>query len=94
VYSKFIEFLRLITDELLNKGKDLEDAIVKLDNTDINLFKVNEELREIESSHLIEDEDADAVRSVLIYLFMKNTQLELEDIYALVFGSGKKLIWH
>lgn len=94
MYKRFIKFIKLITDELLNRGYDFEDAIVKLDNPNINLYRVNEELDILERSRMIGQDDADAVRSVLIYLFIKNTDLELEEVYTLVFGNGKKIVWH
>lgn len=94
MYKKFIELLTMITDEILEKGSDIEDAIDKLKGKDINLFSVNDELEMLENSKLIGEEEADMVRSILVYLFARESDLELEDIYALVFGRGKRLVWH
>ncbi|GBE02143.1 hypothetical protein BMS3Bbin06_01664 [bacterium BMS3Bbin06] len=94
MYRKFIELLGLITDELLNDEMDLDDAMMRITDRDINLFHVNDELKMLEKSDLIGEEEADAVRSVLIYLFAEKTDIELEEIYALVFGRGKKITWH
>ena len=42
----------------------------------------------------LEDEELDAVRSLLIYTLMKNTHLDAEDIYTYIFGEGKRILWH
>jgi hypothetical protein len=94
VYRKFIELLTMITDEILDEESDIEDAIKRIRERDINLFSVNDELKRLEKSSLIGEEEADAVRSVLVFLFARETDLDLEEIYALVFGGGKKLVWH
>ncbi len=94
MYRKFIELLTMITDEILDEESDIEDAIKRIRERDINLFSVNDELKRLEKSSLIGEEEADAVRSVLVFLFARETDLDLEEIYALVFGGGKKLVWH
>ena len=94
MYRKFIELLTMITDEISDEESDIEDAIKRIRERDINLFSVNDELKRLEKSSLIGEEEADAVRSVLVFLFARETDLDLEEIYALVFGGGKKLVWH
>ncbi len=94
MYRKFIDLLTMITDEILDGESDMEDAIKRIRERDINLFSVNDELKTLEKSSLIGEEEADAVRSVLVFLFARETDLDLEEIYALVFGGGKKLVWH
>jgi len=94
VLKKFLEFLKIITNEVLNNGKQIEDVIMRLDTSDINLYMVNEELRELEKNKLIDGEEADTIKSILFYLFLKDTDMELEEIYAVVFGDGKRLKWH
>ena len=42
----------------------------------------------------LKDEELDAVRSLLIYILMKNTHLDTEDIYTYIFGEGKRILWH
>ena len=94
VYRKFMEILKVISGDSLEKEKKFDDIIVKLEMSDINLFKVNDELRILEKSRLMEDEDLDTIKSVVVYLFMKNSGLETEEIYALVYGNGRSVMWH
>ncbi|NOX21401.1 MAG: hypothetical protein GXO99_09160 [Nitrospirae bacterium] len=94
MYKKFIDLLRLITEELDVRDGDIEELLLQVNAKDVNLYQVNEELKVLERSSVIEPEESDLIKSVLVYLFMKNTDLEVEDIYALVYGNGKKITWH
>jgi hypothetical protein len=45
-------------------------------------------------SLFMDDEELDAIRSLLIYILMKDTHLEKEEIYTYIFGEGKRILWH
>ncbi|HXX54216.1 MAG TPA: hypothetical protein VEI28_06580 [Thermodesulfovibrionales bacterium] len=45
-------------------------------------------------SLFLDEEELDAIRSLLIYILMKNTHLEREEIYTYIFGEGKRIVWH
>jgi hypothetical protein len=94
LYRRYIEILKLISRELLKEGKTLAEAAAKFEREDINLLRINEELTAIERFHLLSDEEADAIRSILVFLIMKKAELDAEDAYAIVFGNGRRLIWH
>ncbi len=94
MYRKFMEIVKVISGDSLEEGKKLDDIILKLGMSDINLFRVNDELRVLEKTRLIGDEDMDTIKSVVVYLFMKNSGLETEEIYDLVYGDGKSVVWH
>ncbi|NOZ24475.1 MAG: hypothetical protein GXO94_00020 [Nitrospirae bacterium] len=94
MYRKFMEILKVINSDQLEKEKRFDDIITKLEMSDINLFRVNDELRVLEKTRLIGDEDLDTIKSVLVYLFMKNSGLDTEEIYALIYGDGKRVTWH
>ena len=94
MYKKFIDLLRLITEELDIRDGDIEELLLQVNAKDVNLYQVNEELKVLERSSVIEPQESDLIKSVLVYLFMKNTELDVEDIYAIVYGNGKKITWH
>jgi hypothetical protein len=48
---------------------------------------------EDEKLHL-DDEELDAIKMLLVSLLMKNTPLDRDEIYAYIFGEGKKIIWN
>ncbi|HHN64811.1 MAG TPA: hypothetical protein ENK09_05580 [Nitrospirae bacterium] len=94
MYRKFIELLRIITEELIERDGNLENILLEVDDPDLNLFKLIEELRRIERDGLIEPEEADTVKVIIAYLFQRNTDMDTEDIYSIVFGDGRKIIWN
>ncbi|MEK6672316.1 MAG: hypothetical protein AABY42_02435 [Nitrospirota bacterium] len=41
----------------------------------------------------LEEEELDAMKTLLAYLLMENTPLDKDDIYTYIFGEGKKILW-
>lgn len=39
-------------------------------------------------------EDLDGLRAALASFLMDNTDLDMDNIYSLLFESGSKIIWH
>ena len=48
----------------------------------------------IEERLHLEDDELDAIRSLLVSILMKDTRLDREEIYAYIFGEGKRILWH
>lgn len=42
----------------------------------------------------MDPDELDSVRALLAYVLMRSTDMDEDDIYALVFQEGKKIIWH
>ena len=49
---------------------------------------------EQDESLYLDDEELDAIRSLLIYILMKNTHLDKDEIYTYIFGEGKRILCH
>ena len=49
---------------------------------------------EQDESLYLDDEELDAIRSLLIYILMKNTHLDKDEIYTYILGEGKRILWH
>ncbi|HUO77926.1 MAG TPA: hypothetical protein VMU21_10160 [Thermodesulfovibrionales bacterium] len=49
---------------------------------------------EKDGSLYLDDEELDAIRSLLICILMKNTRLDKDEIYTYIFGEGKTILWH
>ena len=41
-----------------------------------------------------DDEELDAIKTLLVSLLMRNTALGRDEIYSYIFGEGKKIIWN
>ncbi len=42
----------------------------------------------------LEEEEMDAVRAAIAYMLIKNTDLDREAVYSIVFEEGRKITWH
>ncbi len=42
----------------------------------------------------LDDEELDAVRTLLVSLLMNNTPLDRDEIYSYIFGEGKRIFWN
>ncbi len=92
--KRFIDVLRVLAKELIEKGYDADDAIKKISIFDIDFLTVKEELLTLELSQYIDDAELDTIRALLSYILMKETELETEEIYAFIFGRGRQITWN
>lgn len=42
----------------------------------------------------MDDEELDAIRAVFAYILLKNTDMDKEMVYSLVFENGGRITWH
>lgn len=94
MYKNLMDVLMALAREIVENDMKIEDAIVRIDDSKLDLYHIKDELRFVESSSLINDEEVDALKSLLVYMFMKNSEFEQEDIYAMVFGAGRSILWN
>uniref|UniRef100_A0A7C4EMG6 Uncharacterized protein n=1 Tax=Thermodesulfovibrio aggregans TaxID=86166 RepID=A0A7C4EMG6_9BACT len=90
---KLFDFLRALARQLIDN--DYNDEILKdFSLFDIDLHQVKEELNFIEVNELLEVEEIDMVKALLVYLLMKETDLSEDDIYSFIFSKGKQIVWN
>lgn len=90
---KLFDFLRVLARQLIDN--DYNDEILKnFSLFDIDLYQVKEELNFIEGNELLEIEEIDMVKALLVYLLMRETDLSEDDIYSFVFSKGKQIVWN
>ncbi|GER92429.1 hypothetical protein A45J_0145 [hot springs metagenome] len=92
--KRFIDILRLLARDLIEKGYDADDALKKIGVFDIDFLMVKEELMTMELSRYIDDAELDTIKALLSYILMKETEMDIEDIYAFVFGKGRQITWN
>ncbi len=39
-------------------------------------------------------EELDRLREVLVYILMKDTDINVDEVYSLVFQNGASIVWH
>ncbi|MFC1769896.1 hypothetical protein ACFLZI_02415 [Nitrospirota bacterium] len=42
----------------------------------------------------LDAEELDSVNEVLVYILMKNADMEPDEAYSLVFSGGSRITWH
>jgi len=88
--KKLIDLLRVLAQDLIDKGYDADDAI----KIDIDFVLLKEDLLSLEFLRLIDETELDNIKALLAYVLLKETELDVEDIYNFTFGMGKQIIWN
>ncbi len=91
---RLIDLLRGLARELIEQGYDADDIIDRASLFDIDFLAVTEELSTPEVTRHIDDAELDTIKVLLSYILIKESDLDLEEIYGFVFGKGKQLVWH
>lgn len=86
--------LRALAKEIIEKGYDADDALNKMNAIDIDFITVKEELQALELSRHIDDAELDTIKALLVYMLMRDSDLEIEDVYAFIFGRGRQITWN
>ena len=42
----------------------------------------------------LQGEELDRLREVLVYILMKDTDINIDEVYSLVFQNGTSITWH
>ncbi len=90
---KLLDFLRVLARQLIDNDYN-EEALKDLSLFDIDLNQVKEELNFIEGSELLDIEEIDMIRALLVFLLMRETDLHEDDIYSFIFSKGKQITWN
>lgn len=91
--KKLIKILKMITRDLKETEFYSEEILNTVQYDDPDLVDIGEELAALESSESLDDDELDILKSLLVYIMLKKSSYEKEDIYSLVFGGGRRIIW-
>jgi hypothetical protein len=92
--KKLLKILRIMSKDLKDTEFYSEEILDTIHYDEPDLFEISEELAVLESSGGLEEDELDALRSLLVYILMRKSSYEQEDIYSLVFGGGRKILWN
>lgn len=60
----------------------------------MDFFDAREYLIELELSKHLDEAEFDGIRSVVAFSLLRDTNIDVEDVYAFVFGKGRHLNWN
>ena len=92
--NKLLKILRMITKDLKDREIYSEEILDAIQYDEPDLVDIGEELAALESSGSLDEDELDILKSLLVYLFIKKSSFEKEDIYSLVFGGGRRILWN
>jgi hypothetical protein len=92
--KKLIKMLKMITKDLKEADFYSEEILDTVTYEDPDIIDINDELAALESSGSLDEDELDILKSLLVYILLKKSSFEKEEIYALVFGGGKRVVWH
>jgi hypothetical protein len=91
--KKLIRMLKMLTKDLKEAEFYSEEILDSINYEEPDLIDVSEELAALESSESLDEDELDILKSLLVYILLKKSSFEKEEIYSLVFGGGKRVVW-
>ena len=92
--KKLLRLLRIITKDLTDMEFYSEEMLDTIHYDEPDLFDIGEELDLLESSNGLEEDELDVLKSLLVYILIRKSSFEKEDIYSIVFGGGRRILWN
>ncbi|MEN2994638.1 MAG: hypothetical protein ABDH19_04755 [Thermodesulfovibrio sp.] len=89
----FLDFLRVLARQLIDSNYS-DEILEDFSILDFDLNQIKEELNFIEGNQILDLEEIDMIRALLVYLLMRQTELHEDDIYSFIFSKGKQIIWN
>lgn len=92
--KRLLRILYKISKELRDSDIDTEEILDTIQYDESDLVHVWDDLEGLETSGTIDEDALDILKALLVYILMRDSALEKDEIYAMVFCRGKKIIWH
>ncbi len=71
-----------------------DDILDTINYEEPDIYDIADELATLESSGSLDEVELDILKSLLVYILMRKSTIENEDIYSLVFGGGRRVLWN
>ncbi|MHB8881048.1 MAG: hypothetical protein ACYC69_05990 [Thermodesulfovibrionales bacterium] len=92
--KKLFKLLTILTRDIKDMEFYSDDILETIPYEDPDIYDIADELSLLESSGSLDEVELDVLKSLLVYILMRKTTLENEDIYSLVFGDGRRVLWN
>ncbi|MEJ2684681.1 MAG: hypothetical protein P8Z71_09835 [Candidatus Sulfobium sp.] len=92
--KKLLQILKMLTKDLKDVEFYSEEMLNTFSYDEQELLDLGEELAEIETGRGMDEDELDILKSLLVYILIRKSSFEKEDIYSLVFGGGRRIIWN
>lgn len=92
--KRLLRILYKISKELRDSDIDTEEILDTIQYDKSDLVHIWDDLEGLETSGTVDEDSLDILKALLVYILMRDSALEKDEIYALVFCGGKKIVWH
>jgi len=92
--QKLLRILRMISTDMDDIEIDSERLLEGIDYEEEDLTEIWEELEDLETSEQVDEIELDILKALLVYILIRDSAYEKEDIFSFVFGSGRRILWH
>jgi hypothetical protein len=92
--KRLMGLLRMLAKEIIEKGYNADESLDKINFIDIDFLTLKEDLRDLELSKHMDETEVDTIKALLVYILMRDSDLDVEEIYAFIFGRGKQITWN
>ncbi|HYQ48556.1 MAG TPA: hypothetical protein VEP69_05785 [Thermodesulfovibrionales bacterium] len=92
--QKLLRILRMISTDMDDIEIDSERLLEGVDYEEEDLTEIWEELEDLETSEQVDEIELDILKALLVYILIRDSAYEKEDIFSFIFGSGRRILWH
>jgi len=73
---------------------DSEEILDAINCDESDLISISEELEGIEFSGKFDEDVLDILKAILVYILIRDNSHEKEDVFSIIFGGGKRILWN
>ncbi len=92
--QKLLRVLRNISTDTDDIEIDSDRLLESIDYGEEDLTEIWEELEELETSSQVDEVELDILKALLVYILIRDSAYEKEDIFSFIFGSGRRILWN
>jgi len=92
--QKLLRVLRTISTDRDDIEIDSDRLLESVDYEEEDLADIWEELEEIEVTEQVDEIELDILRALLVYILIRDSSYEKEDIFSFIFGNGRRILWN
>lgn len=91
---KLLRILKMISTDNDDIEIDSERLLEGIGYEEEDLSEIWEELEDLEVSEQLDEVELDILKSLLVYILIRDSAYEKEDIFSFIFGSGRRIVWN
>jgi hypothetical protein len=91
--QKLLRILSMISTDVDDIEIDSERLLESVGYEEEDLTEIWEELEELEASGQVDEVELDILKALLVYILIRDSAYEKEDIFSFIFGSGRRITW-